>query len=235
MVVKSKKRGSRPQMVILPMDLNAGETPDDFSSLTKYLERTHRIKHLTYAQQMRARHLYLRGMNASTISEDTGMACSVIERLAVINGWDEERDKRLFHKFRTLNKLADRLAPDVDERHDRIAGTIETVAERLLHAHFDGQPIGINDLKRLAETLKTTVEIRRVIRHKKGPGSDSTVTHRYELPDVSQTDRIAVALTHALNGTPDAEFSVKRSQHRLQIGVGETIGSDEEYEDDPDD
>lgn len=227
-----KKRGARPRMIILPMDLNAGERPDDFSSLTKYLERTNRIKHLTYAQQMRARHLYLRGKNPRIVSEDTGLDCSVIERLVVINGWEEERDKRLFSHFRNINKLADRLAPNVDERHDRIAGTIETVAERILHAHFDGQTVGINDLKRLAETLKTTVEIRRTIRGKKGTTNETTHTHRYELPDESQTDRIAAALTHALGTARDAEYTVSPVAHRITVGAGESIGSDEEYESD---
>lgn len=235
---KNKKRltkgGTRPPMVLVPMDLN-GKSADDHSSLTKYYESTGKIRHLTYAQQLRARHLYLQGKNADVISKDTGLACSVIERLVVINGWDEERDLRLFSRFRNLNKLADRLAPNVDERHDRIAGTIETVAERILHAHFDGQTVGINDLKRLAETLKTTVEIRRTIRGKRAAGSDNTLTHKVELPDESQTERIAAALTHALLGAKDADFKVKASTHRIQIGVGETIGSDMEFEDDPDD
>ena len=225
-------------MVILPMDLNAGERPGDFSSLIKYLERTKKIKHLTFAQTMRARHLYLQGKNAQVISEDTGLACSIIERLAVINGWEEIRDERLFNQFRNLNKLADRLAPNVDERHDRIAGTIETVAERILHAHFDGQPIAINDLKRLAETLKTTVEIRRTVRGKKDSTGDRgpLVSLNVSLPDESQTDRLSAALTHALTQAKDAEFVPVDGQpvHQLQIGLGESIGSDTEFEDDHD-
>jgi hypothetical protein len=174
-------------------------------------------------------------MSPPTIEKDTGLQCSVIERLAVINGWEEERDKRLFANFRTINKLAEKVAPNVDERHDRIAGTIEQAIERILHGHFDGQAVAVNDLKRMSEVLKTTVEIRRTIRGKKGTTSEVVNTHRFEVPDEGATDQLARALTHALGSSKDAEFEVKDNRnHQLQISVGESIGSDDEFEDQDD-
>lgn len=216
-------------MVIVPTDLNQKEAPENFATIARYLEAHGKVKHLSYAQQLKARSMFIRGKSIMDICEATELQPHMVDRLSVINGWEEERDKRLLSSFRRINGLAKRLAPDVDERHDRIAGSIEAISERLIHQHQDG---GLSlcpaDIKRLAEVLKTTVDIRRTIRGQKGSTHETKHTHRLELPDEIEAEKLATALSAVISGRPPKQLAA--STKRVEVEIGEGIGFDTEFE-----
>ena len=217
-------------MVELPLaaDPVGRRNPDSYATTAAFLEANGRLNHLIYSQQMRARHLFIRGMPPDKIKEETGLAISIIERLAFINEWEEERDKRVIAQFRRINKLYSQMPGQVNERHDRIAGTIETVGERMLQAHQDGKmELSTRDLHALTKVLETTREIRLSCRGKTQPKRvEAHITH--ELPQ--EMDRLAAALTDAVNGTPRSIPATNHTRQVLEVSIGEPIGTDEEFE-----
>lgn len=239
MKTKIRQRGNRdngqqllPRKLDLPFDLNRGESPDSYPTLIRYLQATGRVRHLTYAQQLKARHLYIRGIGLPEIKAKTKLDIATIERLAVLNGWQEERDKRLFSMFQNVNRLGRRLSPNVDERHDRIAGSIESVVEKILHSIQEGEEsVSAAEVKRLTDTLKATVEIRRTIRGQKGSKNETVHRHSHEhalqLPDEVETVKLANALQTAISGSPVRQLEPSK---KVEVHISDGIGSDREFE-----
>jgi len=224
----NKQGGFRPKLEVMPVDFDQ-DRPDDYPTIAAYLQSQGHVKHLTYTQQLKARRMFIQGKSIPEIVQQTDLEPHMIDRLSVINGWEEERDKRLLASFQKINSLTRRLSPDVDERHDRIAGSIESAAERLLHAHQDGQcSMDPADIKRIADILKTTVDIRRTIRGQKGSTHETKHVHELQLPDDVEAEKLATALSAVINNKAPARLA--SSPRRLDVSIGDGIGSDQEFE-----
>lgn len=229
---RNKKRG-RPRLVALPVDLEPEDRPENYPSLLKYMEKTNGIEHTNYMQVRRARHLYVTKQEpVDAVAHDLGLPESIVERWIVIYGWEEERDRRLFNKWNRLNKLSQRLSPNTDERHDRIAGTIEQVIERMLQQHQDGGGLSPKDVATMASTLKTTQEIRRTVRNRqKVNKNEQTVDITIRDERVKQIGTILAAAA-----ADDREPDVPRLENKRQLSVQfgdqkETLATDDEFDD----
>ena len=224
MSIAVKKKMGRPKHV--PLDLQPQDRPENYPTLIRYLEATGRIRHTSVIQMARARHLYIRGGNVRAIAEELKLEPSIVDRWANIFAWDEERDRRLFESFRKVASIDGKYGKNLGERHDRIAGSIEQVAERLLHQHQNGEiALDPRALATLASTIKQTQEIRRTARGESVKKEEKEVQINVNMPQ--SFERIAAAMTDAYE-TPKLA-SVKTRQ--IQVKVGEdAIGTDEEFE-----
>ena len=102
---------------LIPVDINGHDKPENYPTLIRYLEATNRVRHMTHAQQMKARHEFYKGASVLETAKRSHLSEAIVERLIVINGWEEERDRRQFSSFRNYNSLKDRLSPNTNERH----------------------------------------------------------------------------------------------------------------------
>lgn len=229
---RANKKKGRPKLVVLPVDIESEDKPENYPSLLKYLEEKNGITHTSYMQVRRARHLYVTKQEpVDAVAADVGLPESAIERWIVNFGWEEERDRRLFNKWNRLNKLSQRLSPNTDERHDRIAGTIEQVIERMLQNHQDGGSLSPKDVATMAQTLKTTQEIRRTVRNRqKVNKNEQTVDITIRDERVRQIGTILAAAA-----ADDREPDVPRLENKRQLSVQfgdqkETLATDDEFD-----
>lgn len=222
--------------MVVPQDLYASERPEDYGSLLAYLEKTGNVKFTEFAQMRRARNLYVtQGLDVATVAKRSKVDPHVLDRWVTLFGWEEERDRRVFAQFQKISGFRKRLSPHTDERHDRLAGTIESIAERLMQSHQDGEtPLSVRDLSSIANLLKTTMDIRRTVRDKAGPASQRNVDVRFgPLPE--NMDAVA-SMIQGLTKEPVEKVEqteVKQLSpppNRVEISFGESIGTDEEFE-----
>lgn len=220
----NKKRG-RPKHI--PLDLQDRDMPENYPTLLKYLEATGRVKHTTRAQMFRARHLFLRGVNSVKIANELMLDPACIDRWALIFGWEEERDRRLFEQFRRFTGGGSKYGANLGERHDRIAGNIEQVAERILHQHQNGElNLSPRDLSVVASIIKTTQEIRRTARNENISKKEAEVTVNFNMPQAAE--RLSAALVDAYNEPKPTLSYTKKKQ--ITVEIGDAIGTDEEYD-----
>jgi hypothetical protein len=219
---KTIKRG-RPRDISSPIkDKN---DPDNYPTLASYLEAQGRITHITHAQILRGRFLYMRGYSAHQIATDLNIDASIVDRWALIFAWDEERDKRLFNEFRKVTSISGPYAANLSERHERIAGGIEQYAEKILQGAANGKlNITSRDLATLASTIKSTQEIRKTARGENIKKTEDSVNVNLKLP--SSLERIANAMVDAY----DAPRLTEVKSRTIAIGAEDSIGRDTEHE-----
>lgn len=218
---KHRKRG-RPKDIARVV---LGDNPDDYPSLLAYLEAKGQIKHISQVQMYRAKFLYMRGYSLEQIANAVHLEPPIIDRWAVLFGWDEERDKRLFEQFRKLNTVSNGYGGDLAQRHERIAASIEQAAERILEKG-NGQ-VNPKDLSTIANVLKTTQDIRRTARGVapvKGSGPEnSNNTFNVLVGDPSK-------VVDALSTIFDRPKLVEQKSTTMAVGMEERIGRDTEFE-----
>lgn len=220
---------TRPRNLVVPEDLYEDERPEDYKSLLHYLESKGRVKVTEYGQMMKARNLYVtKGMGVRETATKCRVDEAILERWIMLFGWEEERDKRIFNSFRKLAGFRERMSPHVDQRHDRLAGTIESVAERMLQAHQDGtSSLSTKDLSTLASVLKSTMDIRRVVRNKSNPADRKEVDVRLSMPE--NIENVAHMIQSLAQEPRQIEAPKRRNQ--LEVSFGQSIGTDDEFED----
>lgn len=182
---------------------NKRPNPLKYDSLIEYLQDTGQLHKVTSAQLGKARHLFVtKQLNTSRVARMLKLPLAVIERWVVSFGWEEERDRRMFETWRKLNKgFRERQSAGLDERHNRIFGQIESVAEQLLQDHqnsyddpaFEDKRLSAADLKSLTMSVHAAMECRRTIHNKRAPTSTVKVIH--EAPELF--DSIARAVVGA--------------------------------------
>lgn len=225
---KTKKKNGRPKKI--PLDLQPQDRPENFPSILSWLNSTGNVDLTTKAELLKAKHMYIRGDNAANIAKAVGHDVNVIERWALIFDWEEERDRRLYEKFRKVSGLRDRMSRSLGERHDRIAGSIEQCAERLLHQHQNSQEeLAPRDLATIASTIKTTQEIRRTARGQSKPTDKKEIDVGINLNMPASLEKLASAMVDA-NEPPKLET---RTTKGISVKFGEAeIGTDTEFEED---
>ena len=182
-----KKNGQvgRPKKVVAPLDLVGSDKPDNYPTLLKYLEKSNRIKQITYAQVMRSRHLFItKGLSSSLVAKEVGLPVAAIERMIVVFGWEETRDEKIFNQWRSIADLRKK-SPGLDARHDRIAGTIESVVEKKLESHVNGnEELSSRDLSMITNILKSTQDIRRTAQSKPGQAKKTELNISIDAPEM---------------------------------------------------
>lgn len=164
---KAANKIGRPKRVARDLDQPLSE--DEAPSLLAYYKSRGSIRETTRAQMYKARNLYItKGYNETQTAKAVGVPTSVVTRWVVLFDWQEERDAILFKHFRKAHN-AQRRSKNLDERHDRIAGTMEECVERLLHKHLDPKDeftLGPKDMNGLARAIRELQGVRRIVHDK---------------------------------------------------------------------
>ena len=221
---KTKKLGA-PRIVTSP--IVDKKNPDNYPTLVRYLEANGKLKHTTYAIMMKARNLYFKGAPSEKIAMELRIEPMIVDRWALCFSWDEERDRRLFEQFRKINGVEQMYGQDVSKRHDRIAGTIEQIAERRLQQSIDN-PLSVKDLKGITDVIKSTQEIRRTVRGEKAASNpNNPVTNNTLIVNVpGNLEKVSNALMDVFDRPKLAQAKTKT----IAVGVEDAIGHDTEYE-----
>lgn len=220
---RSQLKRGRPRD--LKKVVGAADNPEDYPSLIKYLEASGRIKHITTAVMLKAKNLFLRFVAVERIAAKLGIEPSIIDRWALCFSWEELRDQRLFAQFQKINGARALYTENLGQRHERIAGSIEQVAERMLQQQADGKAsISVNDLKGLTSVIKSTQEIRRVARGVNVEKSEKNVHIQVSVP--GNVEKLASALADVY----DRPKLVSAKTKTIAIGVEDSIGDDAEFE-----
>jgi len=176
---------------------------------------------------MKARSLYLRSVNVEAIAVECHVETAVIDRWALCFSWDEERDRRLFEQFRKIRGAEKMYGEDLGKRHDRIAGSIEQVAERMLQQHANGKTtLTTGDLSKLSSVIKSTQEIRRTSRGENIKKAESVNNLNVSISVPGVMERLAGALVDAA----ERPKLIQAKTRTIALGVEESIGRDTEYE-----
>lgn len=189
---------------------------DAFPSLLKYLKATGKIHSVTQAQLYKARHLFVsRGYSEQDVAESLELPESVIVKWVNAFQWSEDRDRILYRKLRSVRELSKKAAEVLDERHDRILSSVETLAERILAKSIDGEGEALTpkDLKAVVDSLKTSAEMRRQIHKKEGPARRQVLS--IEAPEVFK--QVAAAVMSA--ATTQKQLSSSRGADKLEIQI----------------
>jgi len=194
-------------------------------TLLQTLEESGDLLKISALRFKQARYRVTRGMSPKKTAKEVGVEVEEIERWCRLFGWEEERDRREFAQFR---RVRENFSPHTDERHDRIAASIEQEMERCIHkAQQDGEEMSPKDLSILASVLKSTMGVRRTVRGKSGPADEKKVDVNINMPE--NLERLANALGHAVDPLAIKLPEVKRIG--VEVEVDGLVGTDEEFED----
>ena len=154
----SKNGGvGRPRKVAIPTKTEE-LLPENAPSLMSYYKRRGQLKETTQAQMLEARHLFItKGYDSKVVASQLQIPIQIVEQWIVLFDWQERRDKLLFQSYRKVHSLAKDRAKHIDSRHDRIAGTMETLVEQLMHDHMDPDSLfalGPRDISTLARAIR---------------------------------------------------------------------------------
>ena len=169
------------------------DNPDNYSSLSLYLERTGKISLIPKAKMLKARNLFvMKGHDADAVAEKLDVGIGVVLNWITMFDWREKRDMILFRQFQILEDMKQDKAQNMDMRHDRIASSLEITIEVMIQKHHDVEDefnLEPKDLTCLANTLRQMQVIRRTVHDKpisksqnesklvidSGPGLDNLV------------------------------------------------------------
>jgi hypothetical protein len=173
-------------MVVLP-EAKEDQHIEKSISLLDWLKKAGRLKQTTQAQMYKARHQYVtKGEPPQIIADGLRVPVEVIEQWIMLFDWKEMRHKALFEKFVELREIRERRKEQLDDRHDRIALTLEETIESMLHDHnsrdsdFALMP---RDISALAKAVSVLQGVRRVAHNKASPVQESRRTIAFESAD----------------------------------------------------
>lgn len=220
--MRKQLKTGRPADV--PMEVIRRDHPDNYPTVLRYLQAQGKVKHTSNAVRLKARNLYFAHKSPERIAKILNIDVNIIDRWVLIFGWDDERDRRLFNQFRQVSDVDRMYGKDCGQKHDRIAGSIEAMAERLLQRQEEGETLTPRDLATLASTIKSTQEIRRTSRGESVKKEQKNVHIQVSVP--GNLDKLAGALVDAY----DRPKLVQAKTRTIALGVEEAIGGDTEFE-----
>jgi len=216
-----------PKNVSIPVASEA-RRPENAPSLMSYYKVKGQLKETTTAEMYRARHLFItKALNSTEVAKQTKIPVQLIEQWVVLFDWQERRDKLLFQSYRKIHSLAKDKAQHIDARHDRIAGTMETLVERLLHDHMDPETefsLDVKDIHGLARAMKELQGIRRIVHDK--PTQRVEINKTITLDTAGSFENMKGMVESLLGARPEIEAS---PTPRLEVSY--PGGEDEELED----
>ncbi len=196
----------RPRKVAIPTRQEELR-PENAPSLMTYYKRRGKLKETTKAQMFKARHLFItKALNSREVAKRVSIPIQIVEQWIVIFDWQERRDRLLFNSYRKVHTLAKDRAQNIDERHDRIAGTMETLIERLMHDHLDPEvkfALGPKDLNGLARAIRELQGIRRLVHDK--PTAKVDINKKLTLDTTDNFNNMAGMVEGLLGAKPQLE------------------------------
>jgi len=224
-----RKRYERKQLPgTIRRDIKAPSDPDDpenYPSLIKYLEAKGQLKHGVYAVMLKARNMFLAAKSVEDIARQLGIDVQMIDRWALLFSWEEERDRRMFEKFRSINGAMQMFGEDLNKKHERIAASIEGVAERMLQRTSDGRDtLSPRDLTALASVLKSTQEVRKAARGEGTKKSTTVVDVNLNMP--ASMEKLANAMVDAF----EQPKLVQAKTRTIAVGTESAIAQDVDFE-----
>jgi len=190
-------------------------------SLPEYI-RSGQVHQVSKNQLLRVRRLYVKkGWTPAEIAEKIKLPIAVVERWILAFSWTEERDRLLFNSFRSVKAIKDKTVGSLDERHDRILGTVETIIERLLTQQMNEEAdLTPGELGIITKAIQTSASMRREIHQKEGTAKRSIT----EIQAPEMLKQIGEALySMGLGNAKPAKIAHKKA---LTIKVAE----DDEFE-----
>jgi len=236
---KIKPTGSmagRPRTVIAPVDPEALD-PASVPSLQAYFKKQGKLTETNTAQLYKARHLYVtRCVPPSEISKSCGIPFALVERWVIIFDWEERRDKLLYKRYKTIQGLDQATrSKNMDERHDRIATTLEGTIETVLHKssdpddEFELQP---KDIVQLARALKDMQGVRRVVHNKPTQKVDVQKKITLDTEGSFNNMRDAIGGLFGAAGDKNSLMEDQESKHlKVMAEVISNSAQDAEFED----
>jgi len=238
---KARKRGKKPvslnlkrKQVVSPLE-SERDNPDNYPSLSHYLEKTGKIKLIPKTKMLKAKRLFVQhGRTPSEISEELDVDINVVHQWITLFDWTEKRDIILFRQFQNLEDLKRVKSKNIDYRHDRIAGSLETTIETMIHDHHDpGKEFTLapKDLTALATALRSMQAVRRTVHDK--PTSKSENKTEFLIDSGPGLDNLVRMVSNITGGKPLLEpppvqiENVKDADFELVDD-----GNDREYEQD---
>ena len=211
-----------------PRDIKAiddHDSPDNYPSLIKYLEAKGKIKHNTYALMLKARNMYLTGSSVDAVAKHLSIDINIVDRWVLLFSWSEERDRRLFEKFKSITGASQFLAEDLNRKHDKIAGSIEQVVERFLQRTSDGkETLTPKELSSITSILKATQEIRNTARGVTKKGNSAELNVNVRIP--AAMEKVASAMVDAFERPKLAKYKTRT----IAVGTEDQITQDVELE-----
>ena len=224
-MVKTKKRKPGRPKDLTPVVFDKND-PDNYPSVAAYLQATGKLKKAGYAVMMKARSLFYAYTSVEEIAKQLNCDQDTIDRWSLIYGWEEERDMQMFHRFRKVSGVTEMYGENLANRHNRIAGSIEQVAERLLHKAKE-EGLDPRELKTLASVIESTQNIRRTA---------NGITAKTEDPK-EKSKSVPVNINFNMERIADALVDVherpvltQRKSQTIAVGMEDAIGHDVEYE-----
>lgn len=184
---------------------------DEPRTLLQELALNGKVTAHSQVQMAMARKYFVKeGKNTRQIQDLVAIPQRKLDKWVLLFGWEEERDKYTYSKYRKVANVARRKGIDVDARADRIMGTIESVAERMLQNHLDDEASGETDnllspkeLAVLAACVKTTHGQRRI-----ATGRDKVEKTEHTVAFLGKVDilhRVGHAMVDASRSMPQLE------------------------------
>lgn len=157
---------------------------DEPRSLLKTLELQGNFKAHSALQLQMAERLYVKkNKKPEHIAALIAVPAAVIRKWALQFGWEELRAEFEYKKWKKISAIARRQGINLDDKYDRVLGTLDTLVERMLLEHAEALDEGTEegrlrpqDLVALASVLKTTRGERRDIRGEKESVTKHQVT-----------------------------------------------------------
>lgn len=235
MKTKSRKKGASPvhlhmdrSTVMMPLE-SERNNPDNYPSLSTYLERTGKLKLVPKVKMLKARRLYvIEGMTEKVIAEELDVDYVVVLQWVNLYSWTEQRDLILFRQFQGLQDIKKHKEKYLDARHDRIASTLETTIEGMLHRHMDPDDeefeLCPKDLTPLANALKQMQNVRRTVHDK---AVTKTESHQEFTFDTGEgLDNLLKMVSNLVGGMPKLDAPKNK---QISVTFGDD-GNDREFE-----
>lgn len=205
------------------------DNPDNYPSLSHYLEKTGKIKLVSKAKMLKARSLFVtQGMSKEEVSEKIGVDINVVLQWITMFDWEEKRQVILFRQFQQLDDLKRTKSASMDVRHDRIASSLEATVESMIHQHHDPNQdfaLAPKDLTALATTLKQMQTVRRTV-HDKPTGKTESKTE-LTIDSGPGLDNLVKMVSNLTGGTAQVEAPKTK---KLDIIIHDDDGNDREFE-----
>lgn len=202
---------------------------EDRESVLATLEEQNRVDVIGKGVMEKARFMYISQLKGKKqIVGELQIKFTTLEQWIVLFDWDKQREENMFLRWRKVNKDLKKAIPNIEERSDRIASTIESVIEEKLNEALntdqDSVDMSVKDLQVLAKTLKEIHELRRLIHGRSDPAKRVTLNVDGEVDIMHRLGEMVVDATRL----PEVDKRLKIEMHEdmefehghSQIGQG---------------
>lgn len=175
------------------------------TSLVNYLIQNKMVRLVPLAKLYKARQLYIAsGYTESAIAQELDITTDIVRSWVVQFDWKERRNEILYSKFCDLREIQLKKGGKLDERHDRIAASVEDIIEDMItkHARGDGE-LNAKDIGALVKAIQSLQTVRRTIHSK--PAQKTETVKKIELDTSDNFNNMAMMLSGMFGAVPTVE------------------------------